>query len=147
MNFRYFFEEKHKAFYVIKKYFENIFSTKEVTASTSTAPNLQALLNSEVEPTSNNVGTGSLLERLVSGQAITSPAASTSSGASPAPSIRSNADSTNEITLAALLSKPVQNMSPLAASPGSQMGSPTKASPLIQVIALLKMSSFQCKFL
>ena len=75
-----------------------------------------------------------MLERLVSGQAITSPAASTSSGASPAPSIRSNADSTNEITLAALLSKPVQNMSPLAASsPGSQMGSPTKASPLIQV--------------
>ena len=78
-----------------------------------------------------------MLERLVSGQAISSPAASTSGSGSPSISgsgIRSNADSTNEITLAALLSKPVQNMSPLAASsPGSQMGSPTKASPLIQV--------------
>ena len=71
----------------------------------------------------------SLLERLVSDQAISSPATSGSGSG-----IRSNADSTNEITLAALLSKPVQNMSPLAASsPGSQMGSPTKASPLIQV--------------
>ena len=91
-----------------------------------------------------------MLERLVSGQAISSPAASTSGSGSPSISgsgIRSNADSTNEITLAALLSKPVQNMSPLAASPGSQMGSPTKASPLIQVIALLKMSSFQSEFL
>ena len=92
----------------------------------------------EVEPSNANAGSGgSLLERLVSGQPITSP--STSSVASPAP-IRSNADSTNEITLAALLSKPVQNMSPLAASSpsGSQMGSPTKASPLIQVKKFLK---------
>lgn len=102
------------------------------------APNLQALLSAEVEPSTANVGVsgsapgggGSLLERLV--RDGTSP--STSSVASPAGPIRSSADSTNEITLAALLSKPVQTMSPLAASsPGSQMGSPTKASPLIQV--------------
>lgn len=101
------------------------------------APNLQALLSAEVEPSNANVGVsgsapggGSLLERLV--RDGTSP--STSSVASPAGPIRSSADSTNEITLAALLSKPVQTMSPLAASsPGSQMGSPTKASPLIQV--------------
>ena len=100
------------------------------------APNLQALLSAEVEPSTANVGVsgsapggGSLLERLV--RDGTSP--STSSVASPAGPIRSSADSTNEITLAALLSKPVQTMSPLAASsPGSQMGSPTKASPLIQ---------------
>ena len=73
--------------------------------TTNAASNLQALLNSEVEPTNvNNVGSGSSsLERLVSGQAISSPA------------------------------------SPLAASsPGSQMGSPTEVSPLIQVIKFMK---------
>lgn len=127
------------------------------------APNLQALLNSNANSsnsnsssgigdnlielgnngngasTSNNTGGGSLLERLVSGKSINnSPSNPGSSSSSPVTTrTNSGTDSSNEITLAALLSKPpVQNMSPLAvaASPSStsQMGSPTKASPLIQ---------------
>ena len=88
---------------------------------------------------SSSTGGGSLLERLVSGQPINNSPNNTGSSASSPVTARTNssADSSNEITLAALLSKPpVQNMSPLAvaASPSStsQMGSPTKASPLIQ---------------
>ena len=85
-------------------------------------------------------GGGSLPEGLVSGQPINNSPSSGAGSSAPSPvTTRTNsaADSSNEITLAALLSKPpVQNMSPLAvaASPSStsQMGSPTKASPLIQ---------------
>ena len=105
------------------------------------SPNLQALLgsananpatvdnNAAVIPVElGNANNPSLLERLVSGQPI-------SSVSSP-PVVNSNRSSStdNEITLAALLSKPpVQNMqSPSSSVSTSQMGSPTKASPLIQ---------------
>jgi hypothetical protein len=124
------------------------------------APNLQALLSGGVSTPPNNGGDnviplelnnsvqvttssggGSLLERLVSGQSIVS--SSPVGNSSPSPVVSRSLSSSGagsgeageQITLAALLSKPpVQNMSPLAgASPNSsQMGSPTKASPLIQ---------------
>lgn len=125
------------------------------------APNLQALLSSNsvnennVIPVElgNNNGTsnssssgGSLLERLVSGQPINPVNSNISPVNNSVPSpitSRSLSNSgggsdSDQITLAALLSKPVQNMSPLAVAPSpssssqQQMGSPTKASPLIQ---------------
>lgn len=123
------------------------------------APNLQALLSGgggsssnpenviPVELGNNGCNTnssGSLLERLVSGQPLMNSNLSPNNASSPVTSraMSNNASGSagsgdsEQITLAALLSKPVQNMSPLAvaASPSSssQMGSPTKASPLIQ---------------
>ena len=103
------------------------------------SPNLQALLgsananpatveNAAVIPVElGNANNPSLLERLVSGQPISSV-----SSQSPVNSNRSSSTD-NEITLAALLSKPpVQNMQQSPSSASSQMGSPTKASPLIQ---------------
>ena len=114
------------------------------------SPNLQALLGPPSNHDNNvipvelggNSSNPSLLERLVSGQPINSTSGSQASQAVQASagsnrsSLASSTSDNNEITLAALLSKPpVQNISPASAgsaSSNSQMGSPTKASPLIQ---------------
>ena len=107
------------------------------------APGLQALLanapsadsvgnNNE---TSSNAPTPSLLERLVTGQPVSSPAAtpvravstqSTSQVGGNLVQTSPCADSTQEITLAAILAKPPSSVGS-ASSP-----SPTKASPLLQ---------------
>jgi hypothetical protein len=112
-------------------------SSLQALLSSSNSNNASDIIPVELggNASNNSSGGGSLLERLVSGQPITPmsnnvSASPTSVTSSPA---RSMADSTNEITLAALLSKPPSMSSPLAAaSPSSQIGSPTKASPLIQ---------------
>ena len=107
------------------------------------APGLQALLANA--PSADNVGnnneppsnapTPSLLERLVTGQPVSSPAAtpiravstqSTSQIGGNVVQTSPCADSTQEITLAAILAKPPPSVGS-ASSP-----SPTKASPLLQ---------------
>ena len=107
------------------------------------APGLQALLANA--PSADSVGnnneplsnapTPSLLERLVTGQPVSSPAAtpiravstqSTSQIGGNVIQTSPCADSTQEITLAAILAKPPSSVGS-ASSP-----SPTKASPLLQ---------------
>ena len=102
------------------------------------SPGLQALLANTpsadnpnpMEPvaSSSTAGGGSLLERLVMGQTVVTSANSIVSPMNSRLSTVSNnhqADSTNDITLAALLAKPAQS---------SPMSSPTKMSPLLQAL-------------
>ena len=106
------------------------------------APGLQALLANAPSADSggnnnetNNAPTPSLLERLVTGQPVSSPSAtpiraistqSTSQVGGNVIQTSPCADSTQEITLAAILAKPPSSVGS-ASSP-----SPTKASPLLQ---------------
>ena len=107
------------------------------------APGLQALLanapsadnGGNNNETSSNPPTPSLLERLVTGQPVSSPSAtpvravstqSTSQIGGNLVQMSPCADSTQEITLAAILAKPPSSAGS-ASSP-----SPTKASPLLQ---------------
>ena len=108
--------------------------TASVKMEAASSPNLQALLGPPadnnvipVELGGGNASNPSLLERLVSGQPISSSSPPVSS------KMNSSASDNNEITLAALLSKPpVQNISPASGPTPSTASSPTKASPLIQ---------------
>ena len=106
------------------------------------SPNLQALLGSANVNAANtvdnvipvelgNANNPSLLERLVSGQPITSNSSPAATANPVAVNANRSSSTDNEITLAALLSKPpVQNLH--SPSTSSVSGSPTKASPLIQ---------------